>query len=84
MGRKESNQTKNKHMSGFYQYYRAGFNFLGLKTSADIDYSELYTVCLVLAVSVAMDNRSLRTCFTDFNELITMFADKINQILLCI
>ena len=30
--------------------------------------------------SIAMDNRSLPIRFTDFNELITMFPDKINQI----
>ena len=46
--------------------------------------SKWYTVSLVLAVSVAMDNRSLRICFTDFNEFITMFPDEINYIPLCI
>ena len=38
------------------------------------------TVCLVLVISFAMDNRSLCIPFTDLKELITMFPDKINRI----
>ena len=33
---------------------------------------------------MALDKKSLRIRFTDFNELIMMFPDKINQIPLCI
>ena len=71
---------KNKHMSGFSQYYGLVLNF----SDRNIDYLVWYTVSLVLAVSVAMDSRSLRIRFTDFNKLITMFPDEINHIPLCI
>ena len=73
---------KNKHMSGFTQYYRTGCK-LSENTLLIIDYSVWYTICLVLVVGIAMDNRSSCIRLTDFNELITMFPDKINPIPLC-
>ena len=73
-------RLKNKHMSGFSQYYGLVLNF----SDRNIDYLVWYTVSLVLTVSVATDSRSLRIHFTDFNELITMFPVEINHIPLCI
>ena len=77
-------------MSGFFQYFSYG-GITGLvridsgrKYTTDINYLVGCTVCLVLAESVAIEDSSLSIMFTDFNESITMFSDKIKQIPLCI
>ena len=81
--------SKNKQMSRFSNIFPKGITRLVLKFSDrkytfDIDYWVWYTVCLVLAESIAIDDHSLHIWFTNFNESITMFPDKINQIPLCI
>ena len=52
----------------------------GLKYTIHIGYRVLYTVCLILMESDAIDNHIGNFQFTDFNESIMMFPDKINQI----
>ena len=49
--------------------------FSGRKYTIDIDYWVGYTVCLILAESVAIDNCSLSIWFTEFKESIKMFPD---------
>ena len=70
---------------GGYIHFLGGVNrlvlkFYNRKYTIHIGYRVLYTVCLILMESNAIDKHIANFQFKDFKESIMMFPDKINQI----